>query len=119
MPPRVTDSDVTTLLPTSAVGPTPFILAANQIVDDIAAKPGAPDALRLKEIERWLAAHMLASHQDAAQVTQARDGNASMTRMGQFGSGLDSTPFGQTAKQLDPTGHLKNLSLKRASAVAL
>lgn len=60
---------------------------------------------KLKEIERWLTAHLMActrEHQPQAEVAD----KASITYQGKTGMGLDATFYGQQVKLLDSTGIL-------------
>ncbi len=61
----------------------------------------------LELIERWLAAHYYA-HSDQL-FAKKKTGDASATFQGEFGKGLDSTQYGQTAKRLDTSGCLASL----------
>jgi hypothetical protein len=90
-----------------STGLQPFIDTAASFVDDIATKDATVTSSRLELIERYLAAHFYA-HAD--QITQSRStGGASGQFQGMTQMGFDATLYGQTAKRLDPTGHLINL----------
>ena len=82
---------------------TPFITAANLIVTARLAGQGLGDTL-MKEIERWLAAHFVASRDPLAKTEKI--GDASITIQGEFGKNLESTAYGQRALLLDTTGAL-------------
>lgn len=109
---RVDDAGVKEILDTT-VTTTPFITAANLIVDQHLLGHGLTDAL-LTEIERWLAAH-LACTRDPRVAKEALDGEFNVTYEGQTGLGLNRTSYGQQVKVLDPTGRLANLE-RRESA---
>lgn len=71
-----------------------------------------------KEMERWLAAHMIASTRfRIASLEQV--GDAKVEYIGKFGMGLDSTPYGQTLKMLDTSGELAAADKKKASIYAI
>ena len=86
-----------------------FIDVASQLVTDNVTCGLGEAALR--EIERWLAAHLIAMTRSRMAKTE-KIGEASITYNGVFGSGLDSTPYGQTVKMLDTCGSLANLGKK-------
>lgn len=110
---RVTDDEVKEILDTELSSLTPFIAAASQLVDGISGL----DADVLKEIERWLAAHLVSMRDK--RVSKASVGDSSHTYEGKTGLGLDFTRYGQTAKMLDTTGTLNKLSLKKAGLTYL
>lgn len=58
----------------------------------------------LLEIETYLAAHFY-EHLDP-QFSEKKTGEASAKFQGEFGKGLESSKWGQTAKRLDVTGML-------------
>ncbi len=59
----------------------------------------------LKEIERWMTAHMIAlTRERTAQSEEA--GGAKIVYAGEWGKDLDATSYGQMAKMLDTTGTL-------------
>lgn len=97
-----------------------FIGAANKVVNDRLSGRGiASDTL--KEIERFVAAHM-ASVSDP-RVTKETVGPVSATFEARVRSdsrqGLEMTFYGQQAMMLDPTGQLAQAGKRVASATAL
>ena len=69
----------------------------------------------LTEIERWVAAHMIASTRErTAKEEQA--GGAQIKYTGQWGTGLDGTSYGQMAVMLDTTGTLAALVQRKGKA---
>lgn len=110
---RVSDDQVKQIIDTT-IDTTPFIKAATLIIDDRLSDQGLDDELLL-EIERWLSAHLVAIRSQDSVAKSEKTGNASITRHGQSGMGLDFTPYGQQVKILDPTGLLVDLGLKAAS----
>jgi len=107
---RVTDEDVKKIISTT-IDTTPFITPANLIVTDRLSGEGLGDPL-LKEIERWLAAHLVAIR-DPVYKTE-KTGDASATVFAEGGKGLDATPYGQQVKVLDITGKMATLGQKAA-----
>jgi len=103
---RVTDVEVKEIMDTS-IATMPFIVAANLIIDNtLSAEIAAGDfgAETLKEIERWLAAHMVAARDP--QIAREQTGDAAATYQGKFGDDLKSTSYGQRVLLLDHTGKL-------------
>ena len=85
----------------------PFINTANILVTEYLAGEGPSDAL-LQEIETYLAAHFV-TLRDRRTATEGA-GGVSFSYQGNFGMGLDSSQYGQTAQVLDSTGILSTLS---------
>lgn len=113
---RTSDAKVKEILDTDITDTTPFITAANLVVTD---KLGGQDLSDdyLEEIERWLAAH-LACARDPRHKAE-KTGDASVTFTGNFGEGLQSTPYGQHVLLLDPTGILAKVGAKQVSFAAI
>ena len=88
-----------------------FIAGATALVDDALISSGLSTAL-MKEIERWVSAHLVANRE--RQIKKAGAGSASVEYIGVFEMGLNGTQYGQTAMALDTTGALASLSLKKA-----
>lgn len=72
----------------------------------------------LKEIERWLSAHLIAISRER-QSKKESAGKAAIEYAGAWGEGLKMTSFGQTAIALDSTGTLSNLSMKQITFFAI
>ena len=110
---RVTDDEVRSLLEDDpTISMDPFITAASLLTDRVGSNDTDSDlaAADLKEVERWLSAHMY-SCRDQQLQSRSTD-NASGTFTGKTDMGLDSTYYGQTAQTLDVTGYLTNLKNK-------
>ena len=73
--------------------------------------------LRL-ELETWVTAHMIASTREQ-QLSEASAGSAKAKFQGQTGLGLNSTFYGQVAKNMDTTGTLLRLDGKIASLTSI
>ena len=78
-------------------------LADLEIVEKLTGK-GLSDA-RLKEIERWLTAHFIASSRDPQIKSEGVD-VLSSSYEGQTGMGLEFTRYGQQVMKLDTSGTL-------------
>ena len=105
---RVEDSDITAILEVedSSFPLTPFIASANSLVTELCVPAGYDDD-RLKEIERWLAAHFVCVREK--QTTSEGAGGVSTSYAGQTGMRLESTLYGQTAMILDTEQSLQKL----------
>ena len=90
-----------------------FILAANLVVTEKLSTSGLSTAM-LKEIERWLSAHLAAIRDQ--MPSQEKIGDASVRYQGETGMGLRFTSYGQQVMLLDTTGTLAN-SLGKKGAV--
>src|SRR3989304_2789979 len=110
---RVTPAEVQEIIDTT-IALDPFITAANLTVDQHLLNHGLSAAL-LKEIERWLAAHLAAMRDPRASAESL--GDASSTYEGQSGLGLDPTRHGPQGKGLAPTGTLATLGAPAATLV--
>ena len=72
----------------------------------------------LEEIERWLAAHLISITQER-QAKKEKVGEAEITYQGEYGVGLKSTTYGQTALMLDTCGGLANLGKKAINITSI
>lgn len=96
-----------------------FILSANITVTAILGSDTVITTAQLKEIERWLTAHLIASSKER-QAHSEKVGDANITYEGKTGKGLDSTTYGQQVMLLDTTGKIvSNIGKKRASITAI
>jgi hypothetical protein len=103
---RVTDAEVQEIISLNVLTTTtPFITTANILVTKHLGNSGISAAL-LAQIEKYLAAHLVALHPDERQLTEQKLGDAQDKFAGTFGDMLDFTQFGQTVKMLDYTGIL-------------
>ena len=107
---RVTEEEVGSVIDWDCtnIDLKPFITVANVIADKVSScasdKGLSLTSAQLKEIERYLAAHLYALRD--AQYQSKSTERASATFQGQTGMGLDLTWWGQTAKVLDFSGCL-------------
>ena len=95
-----------------------FITAANALVTDVFADDTTLGSLLLKEIEKYLTAHIVASTVWRTTDTE-KLGDASVKYTGQWGKQLDSTPYGQMVQTLDYTGKIKNAGKRSVSIRAI
>lgn len=84
---------------------TPYISAATSLVDELLV--GKHDDDRLKEIERWLAAHFVAIRD--VRRSSEKAGTVSESYQYKLGLGLSVTMHGQQAVRLDTSGTLYDL----------
>jgi len=92
-----------------------YITGANTLVNSVLGT-GTTDLL--KEIERWLTAHMIKSTQERI-AKKEEAGGAKIEYEGVFGAGLSSTPYGQMVLTLDATGLMASLSGKTVKIYAI
>ncbi|MFP4526445.1 MAG: hypothetical protein ACLFNL_08645 [Bacteroidales bacterium] len=72
----------------------------------------------LKEVERWLTAHLIAMSKER-QVKEEGAGGAYVRYSGIFGTGLKTTSYGQTAIEIDSTNTLRSVSGKKLKFMAI
>ena len=94
-----------------------YISGAEAFVNENLGSTNLTEAT-LKEIERWLTAHLIAISRER-QSKKESAGKASIEYAGDWGEGLKMTSFGQTAIALDSTGTLSNLSGKSITFYAI
>lgn len=117
---RVTASEVKSIIETTLTDGEvdAYISSANVMVTQNLGSSTVLSSDELKEIERWLTAHMIAITRERV-IKKAAAGPASVEYAGVFGKDLDSTQYGQTVKLLDRTGTLAGLGMKRLSIISL
>lgn len=95
-----------------------FIVGANLLVTEHLGGSTLTDA-QLKEIERWLAAHLLASTLEKQPASEGAD-KANVTYQGQTALRLDFTSYGQMVQIMDTTGVMATVvGQKKASLFAI
>lgn len=116
---RIIEADVRAILETSLDDGDiqVYIAVANGILSAELSNSGL-GAATMANIERWLTAHLIASTRERMGKSE-KLGEAAITYIGSFGIGLDSTPYGQTAKMLDSTGKLANMGKKSIKIQAI
>ena len=93
----------------------PYIVSANIMVNNVLGT-GTTDIL--KEIERWLTAHMIVITRERQAIKEGAEG-ANIEYTGKFGDALNSTSYGQMVLQLDSTGAMAALVKKDISIYAI
>lgn len=97
-----------------------YMESADAIVDDVVScasqKSVTIDTTRAELLARWITAHMycLSDRLYMSRSTAGASGSFSVPT----GLGLESTPYGQMALRLDPSGCLENID-KNQTASAL
>ena len=118
---RVTPAEVKEIMDnctTSDAIVNTFIVGASAVVDKVFTNDASMSETMLKEVERWLTAHMLASTLSRT-TSDEKLGDAQLTYTGKWAMGLDSTPYGQMVKTLDVSGRMAKMGLKGASMYAI
>jgi len=110
---RVTATEVKAIITTSLTDPgiETYIAIANPMVTNTVTCGLA--AATLKEIERWLTAHLISITKERA-TTEEKLGEATVKYAGVYGEGLKATSYGQMVLTLDTCGGFSNLGKKSA-----
>ena len=116
---RVTGDEVKAIIDTelTAAQVDPFIEAASAMVDYYLSGKLSNTTL-LRNIEKWLAAHLIAAGPDPREQ-EVRIGTVEVNLEGRTTTGLGFSRYGQQAMMLDPTGTLKNLGKQVAKFTVL
>lgn len=92
----------------------PYILSAHLLVTEALSDKGL-SLTRLKDIEKYLAAHFIASIH-SRPTSREKVGEAEVEYANaKFGEGLKATPYGQMAMMMDTTGSLAVLGKRVAT----
>jgi hypothetical protein len=118
--PRVVAEEVKEIIDTSLTDPQicPFIKAANVTVTKLLGTTTDLSDDQKKEIERWLAAHLIACTK-VRQAKSKKTGKTSVVYQGETSEGINSTHYGQTVVALDTTGKMANLGKRKVSLTAV
>ena len=92
-----------------------YVTSANTMVNSVLGE-GTTDIL--KEIERWLTAHMIACTKEQ-QTKEEGAGGAYVKYAQVFGQNLSSTSYGQMVLTLDQSGRMASLGGKIARMIAI
>lgn len=111
---RTTVADIKKIIDTS-LDDTTIEAFATTAYNLIEASISNTSETMLTEIEKWLAAHLIASTRERVSKEEGA-GGAYIKYAGEYGSDLSSTSYGQTAMVLDTTGALAVLSGSKAKA---
>jgi hypothetical protein len=117
---RVTASEVKAIMNNctatdSTVGT--FILASNKLITEV-FEDSTLGADMLKELERYLTAHIITSTIDR-MTSEEKLGDASVKYTGKWGDKLSSTSYGQMVLLLDTEGLLARLGKMSATITAV
>lgn len=114
---RVTATEVKGIIDTELTNEAiaVYIESASVLVDSVL---GTGTSALLKEIERWLSAHMLATTKERQAKSEEADG-AKVVYSGYYGDKLSSTTYGQQVLMLDITGKFANLGKRKAMIFAV
>jgi len=108
---RVTAAEVQAIMSSYPADLTAFIAAANVTVTGYLTGKGL-EADQLKEIERWLAAHLAELQKP---VKESLEMGPMKLKYAQGKLGLDLTRYGQQVKVLDTSGTLLAIDKPRAT----
>lgn len=111
---EIMDSDVTV----SQKQADAMITAASLTIDKIFESDTTVTEAQLKEFERWLTAHFIAST-ISRMAREERIGDAGITFTGRWGFRLELTPYGQTLMTMDTTGRLMASGKMRAGIFSI
>ena len=114
---RVTATEVKAILDDSELTDAQvdvFITSANTFVTD-ALTAASLTVATMKEIERWLTAHMIASTRER-QIKKAGAGGADVEYTGYWSTGLNGTSYGQMAVSLDTSKTLEAMAQGKLAA---
>lgn len=115
---RVTVDEVRSIISTTADDPTIHqYIASTQALMDLLIGKGLT-APQMKEIERWLTAHLIASTRDR-QAREEGAGGAYIKYTGLTYTGLRGTTYGQQAIVLDTSGTLAIIAGKSVKFKAI
>ena len=101
-----------------------YITAANLVITEVFSNDTTTSTAILAEIERWYAAHIIASTVWRAPARE-KVGDAEIeygSKVEYVGEGYDrlsATTYGQTAMQLDPTGKMNSIGKRAATIYAI
>ena len=118
---RTTAAEVLQILDNCSLSSTivdVFINDASITIDEVFENDTELSSSQLEAIERWLAAHMIASTLHR-QTSKEQAGDASVTYTGRWDRQLESTSYGQMVLFLDTTGRMGNVGKQRASIYAV
>ncbi len=94
-----------------------FIIGADALVISALGSSSLSAAL-IKEIERYLTAHLISITVER-MASKEGAGGANITYTGMFGQGLEASAYGQMVKVLDTTGRMALLAGKSAKIYAV
>lgn len=116
----VTAAEVKQIIPTTILDAVvdAYILAADELLNNVLSGNTTLSAALKKEIERWLTAHMIAVTQKR-MAAKAGAGGAYIEYTGTYGEALHSSSYGQMVLTLDTTNKFASLAGKSAKITAI
>ena len=114
---RATELEVQVIMDTTLTTEEikPFLIAANvfvtQSLDGVSLSNDT-----LKQLEIWLAAHFISVGKERV-AKEAGAGGAYIKYAGEWGIGLNSTPYGQVALNLDTSKTLQELQKAKSAPI--
>jgi len=97
----------------------PFIIAASLFITNVFSEDTTTGATTLAELEKWMAAHMLAST-ICRTASEEKVGEASVKYTGKWDINLKGTSYGQMVLVLDPSGLIAgNVGKQAATTFAI
>lgn len=115
----VTITELRKIIETDATDDTlqAFATVAESFVSNAGLSAAGLSATTVAQIEKFVAAHFVAANYERqAKREDIGDGDYEIEYTGEFGSGLKSTTYGQTALLMDTTGLLASISESNKSA---
>jgi len=95
-----------------------YIIGANAFVTEVLGDDSTLSDSLKTEIEKWFAAHMIASSQER-QAKKEGAGGAEIEYIGYYTAGLGSTSYGQMVLTLDTTGKIRAYTGKQPRIFAI
>jgi len=96
-----------------------YISSASEVVTNVLGSDTSLSDTLKKNIEMWLAAHLIASTREQ-QIQKAGAGGANVTYQGVTGKGLEATLYGQQVLAMDTTGKMAaTMAKQKASLIAI
>ena len=96
-----------------------YISSASEVVTNVLGSDTSLSDTLKKNIEMWLAAHLIASTREQ-QIQKAGAGGANVTYQGVTGKGLEATLYGQQVLAMDTTGKMAaTIAKQKASLIAI
>lgn len=117
---RVTAAEVKEIIDTTRTTAqiNAVITAANLMVTNTVGSESSVSTALAKELERWLTAHMLAITVERQEIKgEVGDIKAEYAKL--EGKGFDSTTYGMTLLEMDPTGNFAALGRKAVKMTAV
>lgn len=116
--PRVSESELRDIIEARADEKVvQYIEDASLLINDVVGTPSSLSPARLKQLEKYLAAHFWVIAAEKGGLTSEKQGESENRYAKNEGEGLSATRFGRLVKNLDTTGALDKVlsgSVKKA-----